>query len=75
MPMDPKYQELELDIVSENGGGRVWQEMAKNPALPGSNTNNPHPEGIHPNLMKHKTEKTRRAIDAEFTQVTRRERE
>jgi hypothetical protein len=73
--MDPKYEDLEKDIVEKLGAGRCWQEMAKNPALPGSNTANPHPEGIHPNLMKHKTEKTLRVIDAEFTQVTRREKE
>jgi hypothetical protein len=73
--MDPKYEDLEKDIVEAHGAGRVWQEMAKNPALPGSNVVNPHPNGIHPNLLKYKTEKTLRIIDAEFTQVTRRERE
>lgn len=73
MPMDPKYENLELDAVEERGAGRVWQEMAKNPALPGSNTMSANPEGQHPNLIAHKRRKTKIRIDAESTQVLRRE--
>ena len=71
--MDPKYEDLELDAVEEGGAGRVWQEMAKNPALPGSNTMSAHPEGQHPNLIAHKRRKTKIRIDAESTQVFHRE--
>ena len=75
MPMDPKYEDLELDIVEEHGSTRVWQEMAKNPALPGSNTANPYPHGIPPKLLEHKKKKTFERINTESTQVLRRERE
>jgi len=34
MPMDPAYKQLEKDNVEKRGAGRVWQEMAKNPAGP-----------------------------------------
>lgn len=71
MPMDPKYEELELDAVEARGAGRVWQEMAKNPALPGGNTMPAHPEGQHPNLIAHKRRKTKARIEAESTQVLR----
>ncbi len=75
MPMDPAYEELELDIVEEHGGGRVWQEMAKNPALPGENIVSSHPGGLHPNQIKHKEEKTLRRIGVRRTQVLRRGKE
>ncbi len=73
--MDPKYQELEMDILEKYGarepGQQVWQEMAKNPALPGDKVSHPNPEGIHPKHLKAKMEKTKKAIDAEITKVTR----
>ena len=68
--MDPKYEDLELDIVEKNYGVRVWQEMAKNPALPGSGTMPAHPEGVHPNLIKHKEQKTLARVGAKRTQVS-----
>ena len=75
MPMDPKYKELELDNVEAQGAGRVWQEMAKNPALPGSGTVATFPHGIPSQVVERKKEITKKAIDAEITQVLRRERE
>lgn len=71
MPMDPAYEALELDIVQEHSGGRVWQEMAKNPALPGEGTLNPYPQGIPPRVVAHKKARTLERIDAEITQVLR----
>ncbi len=68
--MDPKYEDLELDAVEARGAGRVWQEMARNPALPGSNTVSPHPEGVHPNLIKHKEAKTLARVGTKRTQVS-----
>lgn len=77
--MDPKYQELEMEILEKYGarepGQQVWQEMAKNPAIPGDNVLNPNPEGIHPKHAIKKRKKTFDAIRAESTQVKRRERE
>ncbi|MFC1625608.1 hypothetical protein ACFL1Q_01030 [Patescibacteria group bacterium] len=75
MPMDPKYEDLELDIVEARGAGRVWQEMAKNPALPGSKTAQTFPNGIPRKVLERKMKKTKERINAEITQVTRRERE
>jgi len=75
MPMDPKYEDLELDIVEARGAGRVWQEMAKNPALPGSKTSPTFPNGIPRKVMERKMKKTKERINAEITQVTRKERE
>ena len=75
MPMDPKYEDLELDNVEARGAGRVWQEMAKNPALPGSNTVATFPHGIPSQVVERKKKITKEAIDAEITQVLRRERE
>jgi len=74
MPMDPKYKELELDNVEARGAGRVWQEMAKNPALPGSNTVATFPHGIPSQVVERKMEITKTEIDAKITQVLRRER-
>ena len=70
--MDPKYEDLELEAVRKNYGGikPVWQEMAKNPALPGSGTMPAHPEGVHPNLIKHKEQKTLARVGAKRTQVS-----
>lgn len=70
--MDPAYLELELDAVQERGAGRVAQEMAKNPALPGDNVMPTFPEGIPPQVLAAKRAKTRQAIGAENTQVLRR---
>jgi len=75
MPMDPKYKELELDNVEERGAGRVWQEMAKNPALPGSRTAPTFPHGIPRRVMERKMKKTEERIGAKITQVLRREKE
>lgn len=75
MPMDPKYPDLELDNVEERGAGRVWQEMAKNPALPGSKTAPTFPHGIPNKVLERKKKITREKVDAEITQVLRRERE
>lgn len=72
MPMDLGQIELELDAVEARGAGRLPQET---PRSGGTQSLSPHPEGIHPNLMEHKMQKTEAAIEARITQVTRRERE
>lgn len=75
MPMDPAYQDLEMDITEEHYGTRVWQEMAKSPALPGDNVTNPNPNGIFPKHMRRKKEKTHKAVETESTQVLRKGKE
>ena len=69
--MDFAYLELELDAVEARGAGRVTQEMAKNPALPGDNVASLHPEGINPFQLAAKKAKTLLAVEAEYTQVLR----
>ena len=71
MPMDPAYIELELDAVEKRGAGRVAQEMAKNPALPGDHVVSPHPKGIPPEQMTAKEAKTQAVVEAKNTQVLR----
>ena len=73
--MDPAYQELEMDITEKYLGTRVWQEMAKSPALPGDNVVNSNPHGIYPNHMRRKKEKTQNAVETESTQVMRKGKE
>ena len=73
MPMDLANIELELDNVEERGAGRVPQEMAKSSY--GSGSLNPNPHGMHPNLIKHKEEKTEYWVEAGRTQVLRKEAE
>lgn len=72
MPMYFDQIEQELDNVEARGAGRVPQEMAKSRYGQGLC---PHPEGISSELMEHKMGKTKAAIDAQITQVLRRERE
>ncbi len=74
MPMDYKYIELELDAVEKMGAGRITQEMAKNPALPGSETMPTFPLGIPPAVMEAKRAKTLAAVETTVTQVRRKER-
>lgn len=73
--MDPKYVDLELDIVEKHGGGRHWQEMAKNPATPGGNVLPAFPRGVPRHVIDHRAKKTGEHVGAERTQVLRRERE
>lgn len=73
--MDPKYEELEKDIVESYGAGRTWQDMAKNPALPGDNVLPTFPEGIPSAVVRRKKGITLGAVGTENTQVLRRERE
>jgi len=75
MPMDPAYEELEKDIVEKHGGGRAWQEMAKNPALPGSGVLAPFPKGTPRQLIEHRKKKTKKVVNAEITQVLRKKPE
>lgn len=71
MPMDPKYEELERDIVEEYGAGRVWQEMAKSDYY-GQHAPD-HPHGIPAGLLVNKIIKTLAFVNAEYTQVRRKE--
>ena len=71
MPIDPKYLDLELDIIEAHGGGRVPQEMVKNPALAGDNIAPTFPNGIPPQVVARKKMRTRDVIGAEITQVLR----
>ena len=75
MPMDPAYPDLEMDIIEKHFGTRVWQEMAKSPALPGNNVVNSNPHGIFPKHMRRKKEKTQTAVETESTQVMRKGKE
>ena len=75
MPMDPAYKDLQLDAVEERGAGRVWQEMAKNPALPGDNIVPTFPDGIPAAVINRKEEITSKAIEARITQVLHRGKE
>lgn len=61
--------ELELDAIEANGGGRVTQEMAKNPALGGVMPT--FPEGIPAAVVAHRTKKTLIGVGARRTQVLR----
>ncbi|QQS39567.1 hypothetical protein IPM62_03070 [Candidatus Woesebacteria bacterium] len=72
--MDPKYEELEKDIVEEHGGGRVWQEMAKNPAR-GEGTVSAFPQGTPKRVIEHRMRKTEEAVGTRRTQVRRTESE
>ena len=69
--MDFAYLELELDAVEARGAGRVPQEMAKNPALPGDQVAPLHPDGINPMMLAAKKAKTLAAVGTESTQVFR----
>ncbi|OGK38218.1 hypothetical protein A3F03_02920 [Candidatus Roizmanbacteria bacterium RIFCSPHIGHO2_12_FULL_41_11] len=65
--MDPAYKELELDTVEKYGGKRIWQEMAKNPALPGDHIMPTFPGGIPPAVVARKIAITLLAVEAPFT--------
>jgi len=71
--MEPAYIDLEMDAVEERGAGRVPQETAKNPALPGDHIVPTFPKGIPEKLIKAKKAKTKFYVKAEKTQVLRRE--
>ncbi len=57
--------------LKKMGGGRAWQEMAKNPALPGKETASANPKGLHKKQIEHKQAKTERRIGAKITEVRR----
>jgi hypothetical protein len=71
MPMDLGNIDLELDIVESHGAGRVPQETAKNPALPGDHIVPAFPGGIPRRVIEAKKAKTKFYVNAEVTQVLR----
>jgi hypothetical protein len=71
MPFDPAYIDLEMDFVEDRGAGRVPQETAKNPVVPGENVLPAFPKGIPRKVINAKRKKTKFYVDAEITQVLR----
>jgi len=64
------YQELERDIVQENGGGRTLQEVARSRHDQGLS---PYFEqGMPPQLREKKMVEAEQAVGARITQVPRR---
>jgi hypothetical protein len=69
--MDFGNIDLELDNVESRGAGRVPQETAKNPALPGDHIVPAFPGGIPERVIRAKRARTKKYVDAEVTQVLR----